>query len=329
MKNMEHQIISPEAGLKDVMSALNNSVHKILFCCRKDSTLLGTITDGDVRRAFLLHENENLCADIICNKKPITCNKENIDQVKKIAYKQKILFIPLLEDGKLIEILNVDRFIDTDFPPVVLMAGGLGKRLGEITKSTPKPLVKLQKNIAIIDIILMNLMQQGMTELFVTLNFEWKKIKDYLLKKYSKDIKINFVVEEKKMGTAGSLFYLKNKLPEHFILMNADIVTSLDFKALIKFHTKNKNLISVAANKTSYEISKGVIKYSGSVIQSITEKPQKHYTYNAGIYVINKKCIENIKEDFLDMPDLITQFISTKKSWNFPFVRILERFRIA
>lgn len=320
MKHLENQIINPNANLKDVMSALNSSKYKILFCCMEDKTLLGTITDGDVRRAFLINESQNLTAEIICNKKPITCNSNNVTKVVAAANQKKITFIPLLKNGKLIDVVSADKLINTELPPVVLMAGGLGKRLGNITKNNPKPLVELQENVAIIDVILMNLIRQGMKEIYVTLNFKWKKIKNYLTKRYSKDIALNFIVEKQKMGTAGSLFYLKNKLPDNFILMNADIVTSLDFNSLAKFHAKNNNLISVAANKTSYEISKGVIEFSGSVIQSITEKPKKDYTYNAGIYVINKKCIENIKEEYLDMPDLISQFIPTKKVGIFPLL---------
>ena len=320
MKHSDHQFVKPEANLTEVMTALNCSKYKIIFCCLQDRTLIGTITDGDVRRAFLKYESQNITAEIICNKKPLTCNKNNANTIIKNANKKKITFIPLLDNGKLVDILSATKLVDTNLPPVVLMAGGLGKRLGKITKNNPKPLVKLQNGVAIIDIILMNLIRQGMTKLHITLNFEWEKIKNYLIKNYSKDVELNFVVEKHKMGTAGSLFYLKDKLPENFILMNADIVTSLDFISLTKFHKKNNNLISVAANKTNYEISKGVIEYSGSIIHSITEKPKKEYTYNAGIYVINKKCISNMKEEYLDMPDLINQFISTKKVGIFPLL---------
>ncbi len=320
MRNNEHKIINPEASLKDVMSALNNSKYKILFCCYEDGHLIGTITDGDVRRAFLKYESDKLNAKVISNKNPLICREDNPNKILKEANQKNIEFVPLLKDGVLIDILTSNQLINAALPPVVLMAGGLGKRLGDLTKNNPKPLVKLQKNIAIIDIILINLIKQGMSELYVTLNFEWKKIKDYLTEKYSKDISINFIIEKEKMGTAGSMFYLKDRLPENFILMNADIVTSLDFQSLIKFHRKNKNLISVVANKTSFEISKGVIEYSGSIIKSITEKPNKEYTYNAGIYAINKQCIDDIQEKYLDMPDLINEFIPTKKVGIFPLL---------
>ena len=120
------------------------------------------------------------------------------------------------------------------------------------------------------------------------------------------------------MCTGGALYYLKNDIEGNFIVMNSDILTTLSFSSLLKFHQDSKSLISVVGNKTSYEISKGVIKHDASRILAIEEKPKINYTYSAGIYVVNSKCLKKLRKRYLDMPDLIKEFVPTKKVSIFP-----------
>ena len=318
MNKLNITTVKREDNIKTILEKLNTSKQKIIFCVTKESKLVGTITDGDIRRAILNNDMNQLTANLVCNKNPLICNKKNINQIIKKAKLKKIQYVPLVEKNKIISLIRTEDYSFNNFPSVVLMAGGLGTRLGSLTKERPKPLIELSNNVAIIDIILTKLIQFGLRELHISLNYEWKQIKNYLTEKYSDILNINFVIEKKKMGTAGSLFYLKEKLDEDFIVMNADILTALDFSALYRFHKKNKSSITVVANKTSYEISKGVIEHEGYVINTIKEKPKQQYIYNAGIYVINKACLDSIEEKYLDMPDLIKEFIPSKKVMMFP-----------
>lgn len=320
MKDKNFKIVQPNESLKTILSCLEEAGQKILFCCSKDNELIGTITDGDIRRAILNYDTKSINAELICNKQPLVIDSNNIEGVINKAKRLKIEFVPRLKNKKLIEVISVSMNSLKTLPPVVLMAGGLGKRLGNLTKNKPKPLVKVSEDKTIIDVIIENLIKEGAKELYVTVNYKWEQIKEYLQKKYSEDIKIKFVLEQKQLGTAGSLFYLKNEIAENFIVMNADIITTLDFAAFIKFHEENKNLISVVANKSTYEISKGVIEYYGSIVKSIKEKPKKSYTYNAGIYAIKRECLVKLSEEYLDMPDLINNFVPTKKVGIFPLI---------
>ena len=107
-------------------------------------------------------------------------------------------------------------------------------------------------------------------------------------------------------------------MPENFFLMNADILTNLDFHHLHEFHSKNKFTISVVANRTSYQLSKGIIEHEGHQVLAVKEKPQFNYTYNAGIYMLKKNCLNSLKEEYLDMPDLINEYVGSQKVGIFP-----------
>ncbi len=318
--NKENLIIKKTDSLDVILRALEKSISKVLFCVNKDNSLFGSITDGDIRRALLKYNTAELSAEKICNKKSLHANEESINSVLAKAKKKQIKAFPILKDKKISRIFYVNNLIPKKMPPVVIMAGGLGKRLGSITKDKPKPLVEISENLTIIDIIVNNLIAQGFKEMYFTLNYKASQIEEHLLKNYSDKVSLNFVIEKNKMGTAGSLFYLRDKLKGNFILMNADIITNLNFEALINFHNKNRNLISVVANKTSYQLSKGVIEYSGNRIKAIKEKPSIDYTYNAGIYIINAKCLKSLQEGYLDMPDLINNLITTNKVRVFPLM---------
>lgn len=318
MTRLNITTVQKEDNIKSILEKLNASNEKIIFCVNEESKLVGTITDGDIRRAILNQDINKLTANLVCNKNPLICNKKNINQIIEEAKLKKIEYVPLVENDMIINLIYTENYFYKNFPPVVLMAGGLGTRLGNLTKTKPKPLIEVTNDVAIIDVILSKLIKFGLRELYISLNYEWKQIKDYLTKKYSHFLTINFLVEKKRMGTAGSLFYLKEKLDKDFIVMNADILTALDFSALYRFHKKNESLITVVANKTSYEISKGVIEHEDNLISSIKEKPKQDYIYNAGIYAMNQVCLETIEEEYLDMPDLIKKFIPLKKVMIFP-----------
>ena len=313
-------IINKTDTLKSILKALEESKCKVLFCVDKDNSLFGSITDGDIRRALLKYDIAVLTAEKNMQSKPLYSNSDNIDEVLIKAKKKQIKAFPILKDRRVSRIFVVDYRPSKKMLPVVIMAGGLGKRLGSMTKDKPKPLVEISENLTIIDVIISNLISQGFSEMHFMLNYKASQIENHLKEKFSDKLSLNFVTEKNKMGTAGSLYYLKDKLKKNFILMNADIITNLDFSSLINFHKKNRNLISVVANKTSYQLSKGIIEYSGNRIKAIKEKPSFDYTYNAGIYIINSKCLKDIQEEYLDMPDLINSLIETKKVRVFPLM---------
>ena len=320
MEEVKFIKVSPDEDLKSLLKKLDSSNIKILFCCDSHDKYIGTITDGDIRRSLLEYEIDQLNADLICNKNSLSCSEQDISSAIYEAKKAQYKYIPIIKDGSIVKVVSIAKNITANNPPVVLMAGGLGVRLGSITKEKPKPLVEISKNLSIIDLILANLISSGFKEVHITLNHMAEKIQKHLENKYTEHLKINFVIENSKMGTAGSLYYLKEYLDGDFILMNCDIVTTLNFSSLLEFHKKNQNLISVVANKTSHQISKGVIKYTNSTITEIEEKPTINYTYNAGIYVVNNQCIKRLKEEYLDMPDLIKEYIPTKKVGLFPLI---------
>lgn len=309
MKNIKFVRISEDKGLKAIVEALEKSKYKILFCCNNFNELVGTITDGDIRRALIKKNASDLFAKNICNKNPLVISQNSFDddyiRVEKLAKEKKIDYVPILKDKKIVECIKLNEN-SINLNPVVIMAGGLGSRLGELTKVKPKPLMEIN-NTPIIVLIIKRLIKQGFKEFNICLNYKSDMIQKVLSDHISKDISVKYFTEKKRMGTAGALFFLKEKLKKDFILVNADVVTNLNFKNLIDYHIKKNALITICANKESIKIPFGVIEQTNLKLRNITEKPSYNYLYNAGIYALSPKILKQIPNDFFDMTELIEQ----------------------
>lgn len=305
--------VNVNSQIKQVIYAINEGGIKLALIVDNSEKVVGLATDGDVRRALLNGSTVDDLAIGVVNKHFIWAKEgEDIVGAGNIMRSSSIEHLPILdEDGHLVEmyIFANDEF-DYRFRsvPVVIMAGGRGKRMGSITDDCPKPMIKVGKR-PMIENIIRECSKQKFTNFWVTINYLGEKIVNHLKNGESLGVDINYVKEEKKLGTCGALSLLKDfKGP--FVVMNADVLNRINLRELVKFHCNENASITTCVREYKYEIPFGVVDYFGSRILSITEKPKKNCFINAGIYVLDASVLKYLEPDeYCDMPELIKRVI--------------------
>ena len=313
-KNIE---ISFDKNFEFVINKLNKNLIKTCFVL-KNKKLIGSITDGDIRRSILKNISKKTPINEIMNKKPIKIynfDKNPINKLSEYVTKKKIYIFPVVsKSNRYIGFINYNKkYINVDSInnryDVVIMAGGFGKRLRPLTINKPKPLIKVN-GIPIIHRVISKIDNINVNKIYVTLHYKSKSIIKYLKKLNSK--KIITIIEKKPKDTIGSLFELKKRLSKNIMLINSDIVTNLDVKNLFNFHLKNKADLTLCAKKHETKVSFGVIKTNGKKINSIIEKPILDNWINTGIYFLNKKSLKDFKKIKMSAVDFINSLISKK-----------------
>ena len=305
-------LINKDRKLGDLLKKLNHSEIKTCFILNKKK-LIGSITDGDLRRAIYQDISINTKVENICNKNPkIIFDKEkNFDLKMKFYYdKFKISIIPVVNKKKeylgFLNYEDLNREIETSFNKfdVIIMAGGYGKRLRPITNKIPKPLVPIN-NVPIISRIIDNLVSNQINNIFITLHYKSTLIIKYIKKNYPNK-KIIFVNEKKPLDTAGSLLNLKNKIIDNVLVINSDIITNINISNFYEYHAKIKSDITICSKKYKIILPYGVLKVRKNNVMSITEKPKFEYWINTGIYFIKSNIFNKLKTNRkLDAIELI------------------------
>lgn len=323
MENIIRNVsVSPEMSIKDSLRRIDESGIGNLFVCGRDGELLGALTDGDVRRRIL--ETGNLLEPIECcyNRHPVCLQEGGYDlqKVKTLMLDKTIEALPVIdEDRKIVKILFWKEVFQEEKicrekidVPVVIMAGGKGKRMDPFTKILPKPLIPIGEK-PMIEVIIDNFTRQGVGKFFVTLNFKGDMIKLYF-DSIEKEYSLNYIREEEFLGTAGSLRLLPADIGERFIVSNCDIIVKAEYSDLLKFHDKNKNMLTVAGAIHYHKIPYGVIHFGkDGKIEAIQEKPELDFTVNSGVYVVSRQAVELIpKGKRFDMTDLIQVLLAEK-----------------
>ena len=282
-----------------------------------DEKFLGTITDGDIRRSLINKSNMDTKLHKIMCKNPTTGTiNDNHRDLSKIIEQRDLTAIPILDDNKkIINLLTIncntkDEKLDNT---VLLLAGGFGKRLGSLTSKTPKPLLNVGDK-PIIETIIQQLIKYNFKNFIISSHFKSKMLIDHLGSGESLGVNIEHIFEEKPLGTAGSLGLIE-KLPNDkpLIVMNADLLTAVNFESLLQFHEKNNVQATICAQEHIYQIPFGKLVVQNHRLQSIEEKPKEKSFINAGIYVLEPEVLKYVaKNTYLDMPDLLSLIISNE-----------------
>lgn len=308
--NWKDTIIQEDKKIKDVIKSLINSQLQICLIVDKNKKFVGTITDGDIRRAFLKGLNLSSPIKKIINKKCLVVRKNlKKKQIKELMLQNSINQIPIIDKSKkIIDLVTFKNLYET--PKIkntifVLMAGGFGKRLLPFTKNIPKAMIKVGSK-TLMEHILNYSKNYSFDEYFLSVFHLKKKIINFFQKKENRHHKISFIKEDRPLGTIGSLFYFKNKKKfENIVVSNCDIITNIDYYELVKYHNELKSDITMVV-KFNSQISKyGVVNTKKNIITSIKEKPERFELINLGIYVLNKKVLKYIKKEKMDVTELI------------------------
>ncbi|WP_404417415.1 nucleotidyltransferase family protein [Marinospirillum sp.] len=314
MKNWQDTLVQPTASLEKAIEVLDTSAQRILLVVDQQNKLLGTVTDGDVRRALLRHIDLSTPVAQIMNTQPKIAGPEwSNAELLSFMEKHQHLQIPIVNSNAkvlgmvgLYELIHRKKYDN----PIFLMAGGFGKRLHPLTETCPKPLLKIGGK-PILELILESFVKSGFYKFYISTHYMPEKIKEYFGDGSQWNVSITYIHEKKPLGTAGALGLLPNEeidLP--IFMMNGDLLTSLDYVSLLKFHQQHNCYATMCVREYDYQIPYGVIKTQGSKAYSIEEKPIYTYHVNSGIYILSPELIRKVPyNQYLDMPDLLQKEI--------------------
>lgn len=329
LKQFENIIINKSATVKEAMKQLDKTAEKILFVVENGNKLIGSLTDGDIRRWILKDGDLNTVISEVCFKGTFFVNQHyKISDIKEEIKKRVISFIPVLNvEKEIVEILVWDKIFDGKLirkikdnldAEVVIMAGGKGTRLDPFTKILPKPLIPIGDK-SILEIIIEKFTDYQQSEFYISVNHKAKIIKSYF-DEIQPDYKLNYIDEEKPLGTVGALRKLEGKVNKNILLTNCDIIIETDYVDLLKHHIAEKNDITIVASLKHYNIPYGICEIeNGGKLINIKEKPEYDFLVNTGMYILNPGVLKCIPEnEFYHITDLIEKIKSTHKIGVYP-----------
>ena len=317
---MKNLLIYKFDNIRTAYKKLNLTAEKCLFVVDKNSNFIGTLSDGDIRKAIMKNFNLDNKIEKIYNKKPFYVNKNNINinKVKKYILKENYNVVPVLENNKVIDYFNFaklfeDKKINKKIPlPLVIMAGGKGTRLRPYSNILPKPLFPVN-NKTIIEIIINKFLDYRINKIIITLNYRSSIIKSFF-KELNLKHKIEFITEKKELGTAGSLQLTKKHIKSDFFVSNCDVIIDTDYYDIYLQHKKQKNDITLVVSTKEFTLPYGTceITKSGN-LKKLIEKPKFNYLLNCGFYLLNKKVIDLIPiNKKFDFNELIAKALKNK-----------------
>lgn len=317
---MENQhVISQDSPLLEALVRINNFTIPeplVLFAIDENQKMVGTLTDGDVRRALIRGVKVEEPVSAALHKEfNYLIQGVNDDVLGLRAQKEKKMkLVPILDaNNQIVEIVNLEKY-KTKLPvDAVLMAGGKGERLRPLTEKTPKPLLKIG-NKPIIDYNIDSLISYGVKNLSVTVNYLGEQLEQHF-STLRDGIHVNCVREPQFLGTIGSIKYVSAFFNDTILVMNSDLFTNTDFEDFYLHFKEHNAEMSVAAVPYSISVPYGIFDLEGRNIKGLLEKPKYNYYANAGIYLIKKSVLSLIPENtFFDATDLIEKLISLNKS---------------
>ena len=296
---------------------------RIILVIDKSKKLLGTVTDGDIRRALMIGIKMTSKISDVMNTSPIMAKKtDSREAILSLMNDMSILHVPVVEDDgtlcglEVLQLLHENPSYDN---PIFLMAGGFGKRLHPLTKDIPKPLLEIGRK-PILETIIEQFIEHGFHNFYISTHFKSELIQDYFKNGKQYGVSIRYIHEDTPLGTAGSLGLLPDNLPDlPIIMMNGDILTKVDFKHLLDFHEMNNADATMCVREYDFQVPYGVVTIDGYSIKKIKEKPVYNFFVNAGIYVLNKKLVSKIKGDTrIDITDFLEKELDNKMVNAFP-----------
>ena len=318
MKNIQNIKLSKNASIEEALKVIGDGAMQIALIVDKSDKLIGTLTDGDIRRGLLKGlDLKSSIKSIIFNTPTIAKESDTKEMILKLAISKKLNQIPIIdESGKVIGIQEISQLVmpNEKKNKVILMVGGLGERLGSLTKDTPKPMLKVG-NKSILETIVENFKGYGYTNIVMCLNYKSEIIQNYFGDGSEFGVNIEYILEEKRMGTAGALSLLKDNPKEPFFVMNGDLLTNVNFEKIHEFYLSNNAQALMCVREYESQVPYGVINIENTKIVSVEEKPTQKFFVNAGIYMLNPEVLKYIpKNEFYNMTTLFEKLIDKDKN---------------
>jgi len=321
---MKQNTVTQSATLMDAARAIE-STKRLAVVIDQESRVIGTLTDGDIRRALLNGSDLSTRVAEAMNKHPVVSRVDTSDSLlQKMLIKNNIHSIPLIDhNNRYVRTLYETELYETDRPSslektfiaAVIMAGGEGSRLRPLTEKIPKPMVDIN-GIPLLERQIRGLEKTGIKTIYISINYLGQIIKDHFLDGSNFGVTIHYLQEEKKLGTAGALSLLPSlDKGGSLLVMNGDIFTKSDFVNLFHFHKEHKSLITMSAIDYNVNIPYGVIESNAAKVTGLKEKPSQRFFCNAGIYAVSVDILKKVpNETFWNMTDLIEMCLVDKEN---------------
>ncbi len=289
-----------------------------LALVERDGKIVGTVTDGDVRRALLAGVGLDASVERVMNRSPIVApagisNAAALTLMRRHSIHQ----LPIVDvEGRVIEVKLIDDL--TSVQPsdhwVVLMAGGLGSRLKPLTDDTPKPLIRVGDK-PILETVLTGFVKAGFGKFFISINYKAEMIREYFGDGSAWGVDISYLEERDRLGTAGALSLLPERPTRPFFVMNGDLLTTVNFDQMLKYHREQQAFTTVCVREHSITVPFGVVDFDDHRLLGIREKPVQKFYVNAGVYLLDPGVLDHLASDVaVDMPSLIEATIAAGKT---------------
>lgn len=316
MTNVKKVLLEPSATIRQALKIIDSGSMKIALVADVNERLLGTLTDGDIRRAILRGCGLDDPIEGVYSRNPTICGvNDPKEKILQLAVAHKLYQIPVVDaDGRVVGINEVDDLLQPAHRTnkVVIMAGGLGTRLSPLTDVTPKPMLHVGKK-PILETIIENFSKYGFSDIILSVSYKSHVIEEYFGNGQNFGVNIEYVHESKRMGTAGALGLVRDSLSEPFFVMNGDLLTNVNFEHLRDYHTSHDAVATMAVREYDFQVPYGVVNVRDGLIASIEEKPVHKFFVSAGIYMLSPRALEYVPEgEFFDMPSLFEMLIAEK-----------------
>ena len=313
MKDWTRLLISPNATVREAIERIDQGGMQIVLVVDGDGRLLGTISDGDVRRSVLRGVKLESQATEIMNRSPkVTSPGEDRGVLLTTMSSLYLHRIPVIDDeGRVIGLETLDELVKPEQHEnaVVLMAGGLGSRLRPFTEDRPKPMLTIGKR-PILETILVNFLECGFHRFYISVNYKAEIVKEHFGDGSRWGAQIHYLNETDRMGTAGALGLLPEKPTAPIIVMNGDLLTKTNFSSLLDFHISRGAAATMCVREYDLQVPYGVVKIHDHRLLGVEEKPIQKFFVNAGIYVLSPEAVSLVPPTFYDMPELFEKLVA-------------------
>lgn len=315
--DIKQYFVTSNTSVREAIKIIEATGKKVVFIVDVQERLKGIFTDGDIRRYILRNGDFTAPVSEAMNKEPVVFHEDEEVKLHEYMKTSNMLVFPIVNDeGQLVRAVFWDKQegisaadMLTDNIPVVIMAGGKGTRLYPYTKILPKPLIPIGE-IPIVEHIINRFKKYSCNNFYLVVNYKKNMIKAYF-NEIEKSYNLNFVDEDKFLGTGGGLYLLKDRIDSTFILSNCDVIIEANYGSMYRYHKKQKNLITVVCAMKNISVPYGVIKLDEKgTIAGMTEKPELSFLTNTGLYIIEPEVIDSIKPGtFIHMPEIVQQYL--------------------
>jgi len=313
-------ILPLKASIRDAIAKIDYGHAQIALIVNDFHCLVGTVTDGDIRRALLRGENMDASVERVMQNNYLSL-PESATQTQALYMMQQnnLRHIPIINSKRqltnlfmLEELVRPTELTNT----VVIMAGGEGKRLRPYTDNCPKPMLHLRGK-PMLEIILERCINAGFKNFYFAVNYLKNQIIDYFGDGRNWKVKINYLSEDRPLGTAGGLSLLPPQLSEPFLVLNGDVMTDIDYGEVLRYHYESKSDATLCVYEYKTQIPYGIVRIKKERVFAMEEKPILNHNVNAGIYLLDPKLLNEVpKNQFLDMPELFKKAINLRYNVN-------------